>query len=356
MGDLAIIESFQALTPAVVFAPGGVEALISKLEAEVRAIDTDISTPTGRSAIKSLANKVARSKTALDDMGKDLVSDLKKQTGAIDAERRTIRDRLDALKDEVRKPLTDWENAEKDRVSGHEIAIGELVTLGLFIAEPDTLQISDRLAQLAAMPPRDWQEFKFRADKARSEAFATLTILKDRALARETEAAELVRLRAEQVAREQKEREDRIAAEAADKARIVAEAQAARDAKEAADKAATERQQVEAAEAAAVARAEKAERDAKAAVERAERDRVTAEAKAELDRVTAIDDERRRVAAIKAVEDAATLKRESDRAHKKRINSEVLEALTSLGLSTAQGVAVVTAIVKGEIPHTRIQY
>lgn len=39
----------------------------------------------------------------------------KKQTGEIDAARKKARDTLDALRDEVRKPLTDWE-AEQERI------------------------------------------------------------------------------------------------------------------------------------------------------------------------------------------------------------------------------------------------
>src|SRR5690348_15385756 len=112
MNALVSID-ISTLTPATVFAPGGMEGIISKLEAEVRAIDRDISTPEGREAVKSLAYKVARSKTALDEMGKELVAGIKKQAGAIDADRKLARDRLDALKEEVRGPLTAWEEAEK---------------------------------------------------------------------------------------------------------------------------------------------------------------------------------------------------------------------------------------------------
>ena len=42
----------------------------------------------------------------------------------IDESRRIVRERLDALKDEVRKPLTDWENAEsarKDALQPHHL-------------------------------------------------------------------------------------------------------------------------------------------------------------------------------------------------------------------------------------------
>jgi len=41
---------------------------------------------------------------------------LKEQPKLVDAERKRMRDKLDALKDQVRKPLTDWENAEESRI------------------------------------------------------------------------------------------------------------------------------------------------------------------------------------------------------------------------------------------------
>src|SRR5882724_789698 len=104
MNALVVIET---LTPAVYSQPNGIETLIANLEAKVRGVPTDISTPAGRVAIKSLAYQISRSKTALDDMGVALVADLKKQTGAVDAERKKVRDRLDALRDEVRKPVDD---------------------------------------------------------------------------------------------------------------------------------------------------------------------------------------------------------------------------------------------------------
>src|SRR5258708_3289999 len=97
-------------------------------------------------AMASLASKVARSKTALNEMGKNLVSELKAKTGAIDSERRTIRERLDALKDEVRRPLTDWKNADKERIWAHEKAILDLEALLDFGGqEPSAVELHDRI-------------------------------------------------------------------------------------------------------------------------------------------------------------------------------------------------------------------
>lgn len=354
MNALVVIDT---LTPAVFSDPGGIEAIISKLEADVRAIDTDISTPAGRAAIKSLAHKVARSKTALDDMGKALVADLKKQTGIVDADRRMVRDRLDALKEEVRKPLTDWENAEADRVASHQNAIQAIVDLAVFAAErPSAAGVSARLTELEALPARDWQEFAKPAATARADAFSKLTVMKASAVKFEAEQAELARLRAEQVAREQKERDERIAAEAAEQARLAAEAKAAREAQEAADRAEAERRKIERERAEAVARAEKAERDKKEAAAKAERDRKAAEAKAEADRVAAVDAERRRIAAESAAAEAEAARRERDKQHRKKINSEALAAMTAAGLTDADGIKAITAIARGDVPHIKISY
>jgi hypothetical protein len=52
----------------------------------------------------------------LDDVGKEIVSEWKKKSKVIDEKRKTIRDRLDALRDKIRTPVTEWEKAEEDRV------------------------------------------------------------------------------------------------------------------------------------------------------------------------------------------------------------------------------------------------
>jgi hypothetical protein len=354
MNALVVIET---LTPAVFTEVGGVEAIISKLETDVRSIDTDISTPAGRAAIKSLAHKVARSKTALDDMGKALVADLKKQTGAVDADRRIIRDRLDALKDEVRKPLTDWEDAEDRRIAGHQNEIQRLIDLALFTAErPTAAEVSERLVELEAAPKREWQEFAKPAETARADTFSKLTVLKSAAVKFEAEQAELARLRAEQTAREQKARDDLIAAEAAEKARLVAEAKAAREAKDVANEAEAARRKIEQDRSDAIARAEKAERDAAAAKAKAAKDKKDAADKADREKAAALKAERDRVAAVKAAEDAETARRERDKEHRKQINSEALAAFVSLGFSEADGVKIVTAIARGIVPNVKISY
>ena len=324
----------KVLTPAIVFAPGGVDAILKKIENEVAAFEPDVSTSVGRKAIASIAHKVARSKTALDEMGKDLVSEWKKKAGAVDAERRIIRDRLDALKDQVRKPLTDWEDAEKARVCRHEDALASLEELGVFGGDPSLAEIERRLADLEALPHRDWQEYAQRYLDASIAVSAKLKTMRDAAAKREAEQAELAKLRAEQAAREAKERDERIAAEAAERARKDAEA-----------KAEAERQRVERERIAAEERAARAEAEVKAAVERAERDRLAA-----------IEAERQRAAAEKAAEEAAAAKREANKRHAAKIHNEIKAALSKIAISEADAIAIIEAMARGEIPHVRITY
>lgn len=339
------LVTIETLTPAAVFAPGGVEGIISKLEAEVRAIRTDISTDGGRKEIASIAYKVARSKTALDEMGKNLVADIKAQAGKIDADRRVIRDRLDALKDEVRKPLTDWEDAEKNRVAGHEQTLAAMTQL-LHTPAACSDDIRRHLEELSRLAQRDWQEFASRATMTADEVRSRLNQSLADMTKREQEAAELARLRAEQAAREQAEREAKIATQAAERAKAEAEARARREADQVAAKAAAEQQRVEREKAEAIARAERAEEEKKAAAEKAERDRLAA-----------IEAERKRVADAAAKGAAEKARREQNKAHRAKVNREITLALSEvLTGDAAEAAALIEAIAAGKVPHVSINY
>lgn len=350
------LVTIDTLTPAVVFAPGGVESIISKLEADVRNVVTDISTEAGRKAIASLAYKVARSKTALDDMGKDLVAGLKAQTGKIDAERRIIRDRLDALRDEVRKPLDNFENAEKERVAGHEAILAAILEAAQLSADAGTAAINARIGAVRDLSQRDWQEFAARATATIDTARKTLETALAQATKREAEAAELARLRAEQIAREQAEREAKIAAEAAERARIAAELKAEREAAEVAARAEAERRRVDKERADAIARAEQAEADKRAAAATAVQDAKNAAEAAERSRLAAIESERKRVADEAAKEAAEKARREADKAHRAKFNNEALAAFEALGFAKEPSRLLVETIARGEVPHVSINY
>lgn len=110
MNEVSITEN---INPVEVFKTGGTDEILTKIREQALSFVPDVSTAKGRQSIASVANRVARSKTTLDKAGKELVAGIKAQSKSIDAERKKMRDTLDDLKEEVRKPLTDWEDAKK---------------------------------------------------------------------------------------------------------------------------------------------------------------------------------------------------------------------------------------------------
>lgn len=343
MNALVVIET---LTPAIFSQEGGIDAMLSKLEADVLAIPTDVTTKAGRGAVASLAYQVSRSKTALDKLGKELGEDHYTSWKAITAERTRIEARLDALRDAVRKPLDDYEAAEAKRIADHQNALQAILDCGNFVVDlPASEEIVRALVDLESLPDRDWQEFKQKAAAARSETFAKLQALKAGAMAREAEAAELARLRAEELAREQQAHDERIATEAAAKATREAEA-----------KADAERQRLDRERIEAVAAQRQAEAATRKAVEDAARDQRSLEEAAETNRLIAIDQERQRVADAAKAEADERERREADKAHRKEINNAAKRALVAAGLSEMDAIKAITAIVHGQVPAISISY
>lgn len=305
--ELTIIEGRPGyVIPAESFTQdGGLTSILDRIAADVRAIPTDISTEKGRKAIASLAYKVARSKTAIDDTGKALVEEVKRKTASIDAERRKAREFLDALKDEVRRPLDEFEAREKARIQAHEDALLAISEHQGFGHTETADELAQRLEYLNNYPPRDWQEFRSRFEITLRTEIARTTALHAAAVKREAEAAELERLRAEAAEREAREAEERRKREQherdlriAEAARLEAE-QRAREEAERERRAAAEReaalirQQQEAEQAAAEAK-ERADREERARQEAAQREREQAEQRR-------IDAHRRALASVKGM-------------------------------------------------------
>ncbi|HDH7789725.1 TPA: hypothetical protein PJH86_004578 [Raoultella ornithinolytica] len=329
--DLVVIDKKNAM--AVFTNNDQLDPLIEAIEKEARSLVPDVTTKKGRDAIASMAHKVARSKTYIDNAGKDLVAELKALPKKIDESRRIARERLDALKDEVRRPLTEWE-AEQDRIKAEE-AMNAL--------HAEALEMNIKFDQELAA--------KFEADHE-------MALLMDKDIDRERadKAAEAERQR---IAREEEikhQAEEKAKREAEEKHRAELEASARREAEERAAK-------------------ERAERECIEAQQRAERERIAAEQKAEADKQAAIEAERRkaqeeadrisreaeqreqaRLAEEKRKADEQA-RREADVKHRKAVSVEVVKALmANTSLTRDQAIEVLTAVKDGRIPHTGISY
>ncbi|HBV9606590.1 TPA: hypothetical protein MD997_005564, partial [Klebsiella pneumoniae] len=298
------------------------DPLIEAIEKEARSLVPDVTTKKGRDAIASMAHKVARSKTYIDNAGKDLVAELKALPKQIDESRRVVRERLDALKDEVRRPLTEWE-AEQERIKAEE-AMNALHVEALAMNEEFDRQLA-----------------------ARIESDHEMALLMNDAFDREQadKAAEAERQR---IAHEEEIK--RMAAAAA--AREV-EQRAQREREEAAHREAVLKAQAEQAERDRIAAEQKAEADKQAAIEAERR-----KAQEEADRIRreAEQREQARLAEEKRKADEQA-RREADVKHRKTVGTDIVKALVAnTSLTRDQAIEVLTAIKDGNIPHTGISY
>ncbi|MEA8727764.1 hypothetical protein PZS04_22370 [Klebsiella pneumoniae] len=318
--DLVVIEKKNAM--AVFTNNDQLDPLIEAIEKEARSLVPDVTTKKGRDAIASMAHKVARSKTYIDNAGKDLVAELKALPKQIDESRRVVRERLDALKDEVRRPLTEWE-AEQERIKAEE-AMNAL--------HVEALAMNEDFDRLLA---------------ARIESDHEMALLMNDAFDREQgeKKAEAERQRIAHEEEIKRQAEEKAKREAAEQAQREIDAAAAREREAILAKERAEREQREA--------AERAEREKQAAVDAERR-----KAQEEADRIRreAEQREQARLAEEKRKADEQA-RREADVKHRKAVGTEIVKALlANTSLTRDQAIEVLTAVKDGRIPHTGISY
>lgn len=353
--DLVVIEKQNAM--AVFTTKEQLDPIIEAIEKEARSLVPDVSTRKGRDAIASMAHKVARSKTYIDNAGKDLVAELKALPKQIDESRRIVRERLDALKDEVRRPLTEWEDAEKARTEALQQRLVDLRALSEVIdAAGNYLPSADIHARIqeakSVVLDDSWQERAAEAGVAKDSTIQQLEASLAVAQKREREAAELERLRKEAEEKARLEREETIRREAAEQAKRVAEAKAKAELEAAARREAEEK-----------ARADLAERQRIEAEQRAAREKQEAEARAEREKAAAVEAERlkarqaeeKRLAEEKRVADEAAA-RAANIAHQKRINNEAKDDFVKGGIPEEFARKAVELLAKRQVRNSSINY
>ena len=169
--------------------------VIDDIRSKALAVESDVSTAKGRNLIAGIAYKVTRSKTYLDGLGKGLVAEMKRKVAAVDAERKYVRDSLDELRDQIRKPLDEWEEVDQVRKDEHHVHLNALDLIGPSVFDTPA-DIEEKIIKLTTIMDREWEEFgKLAASKS-------ATILKSLEFAKEGAEARL---------KEELERKDREA-------------------------------------------------------------------------------------------------------------------------------------------------
>lgn len=328
------------------------------IKEETDRLVPDLTTEKGRAAIKSMAFKVTKTKTAIDDAGKLLKEEAQATVTKVDAARREIRLKLEALSDEVRKPLTEWEANEAARVERMNEFFVNLRQAGVVGAEETADTIERRLSTVRAHTldeDFDLDLFRDRIEEVRilrADVIAALERSLERMKREEADRVELERLRAEAAERDAKERaeaEAKAAAEAEARAKAEADARAARAAEE-------EKARIAAA-AKAAEDAARAEAQRKAQAERQAAERAHAEALAvEKRRADEAEAASRAEAARLAAEKAEADRRAADVAHRGKIMGAAKQAIMGHGVGEATAKAIVLAIAAGDVPNVSIRF
>lgn len=342
----------------------GLEPFLKEIRKKIDDFNPDMTSLKGRKEIASMASKVARSKTYLDGIGKELVGELKKQPVLVDRERKRVRDILDSWKEEVRAPLTDWENKEKNRIKILENCLENLERYLYPSSELSLIELKEGLEELnEILIDDDWDEFKDKGLKIKNQAILNYGVFISNAETKEQEKVELEMLRKKEEERKQKEREEQIRKEAEEKATKEAEE------KIRLEKEASLRREIE-----LKLKTETAVKEKKEAIEKAERDKKEAAEKAEREKIEAVENEKRiakenkqreersRVAKEqiakdkKEKEDAIELKRQENLKHRRKINNEILKLLIEKGISSDQGEGIITLAAQGKLGNLYVRY
>lgn len=317
--DLTVIEIKPEQAPAL-YRAGGLDAYLEQIRQAVNEVP-DLTTKKGRDRVASLAAQVSRSKTAIEKPGREYLKRLKEAVRPAEAEIKRFVDACDELRDETRRPLTEWE-AEQERIKAEE---------AMNVLHAEALAMNEEFDRQLA---------------ARIESDHEMALLMNDAFDREQadKAAEAER--------------QRIAHEVEIKRMAAAEA-----AREVEQRAQREREEAALREAALKAQAEQAERD-----------RIAAEQKAEADKQAAIEAERR-----KAQEEADRIRREAEQReqarlaeekrkaeeesrraadveHRRGINTAAVQALIDHGIPYEWAKACIIAVALGKVPATTIKY
>ena len=347
-----IEEISEANAPAL-YVAGGLQQFIDLVKGEVEGEVPDLKTRKGRERIASLAAKVSKSKTAVEKPGRDYLRRLKEMPKVVEAELREFVTKMDALRDETRRPLTEWEAAEDARIDRHNDRLNWLKTLTDDLGELSSLHIKGLISEAEGMQlGAHWEEFEAEAANSKDKVLSTLRAALQKREQFEAEQAELARLRREADERAEADR-IRLAQEQAveaERQRMAQEQQAERDA-------AARREQELIDQAAAQQRAiEQAEANRIAAEQRAAQERQDAARLAEESAERARQEERRRADAAAAEILRQQEARERDKNHRASINRAALEAFVAGGMTEECAKQAITLIAQRKIPNIAISY
>lgn len=253
LDDYSVVVSNNDALQAFYTDGNNLDTLYGIIEKKAKALVADPNTKEGASQIKSAAKQIASARIKIDNIGKDVVAALQELPKVINENRRSFREKMEALQEDVRRPVTEIEERRDKIVAIKDIHVN--------LAMADSVTINAEIERLKAMDLSDdtWKESAEDAVRTVEAEVNALNTLKAAAEKREEEARELEELRKQKEEADRIIRENRLKEEAAKRAKEEAEAKAA------AEKARMEREKEEAERRAAEAERKLEEEKAKKA-------------------------------------------------------------------------------------------
>ncbi|MGR3219242.1 MAG: hypothetical protein ACUZ8H_05410 [Candidatus Anammoxibacter sp.] len=371
----------EKLNPVDLFKPNGLDSVLKEIDEKARSVIlAGIDTQKDRDNIRAIAAKVGSTKSTLQKIGTKYTETMRAAVKESNAERDRGVTILQTLQEDIRKPLTEYEEAEKQRVADADRAIEILSDCATFAddcAHPsDSETIKTRIDELnlryenlsfSGFSEDDEQKYKNRADHIYNQTRRSLARKLEQELQHESDKKELAELRETQEKQRKKDEDDKIRQEAADKAKAEAE-EKSRIERESSEKAAADTLAAEKEKSERVEREKKEaerkaeeERSAKiAALEKAETDKIEAKKQAQRDKEAAVQAEQDRLVALGKREEAARKEREADKKHREKINNNAIAAIEEVPgleeLSEGYIVQIIEAIAESKIPRVTISY
>ena len=201
---------FQQITPLQIFAENKADDFLAGVEKEVDEFKKtrDVSTPKGRAEIKSFSYKISQTKAPVDKAGLNLTEEARDRINKVNEDRKRVKEKLQSFQDDVRQPLTDFEEREKKRIGDFQ---GKICDLEFYRSANYNIIVNSKTAKEALIKldedyksVSDWQEFKMKAEIEYKKSSEFLNETLQNFLKKEAEQAELEKLRKEKEERDKK--------------------------------------------------------------------------------------------------------------------------------------------------------
>lgn len=190
--------------------------VIEAVKKAARMHQPDLGTATSRKEIASVAYKVRRTKTYLDETGKALTEEWRKRIDGVNERRRLVREELDAAAAEIRRPLDEWEKQDKARREdiNRRMAVFAEDRVHWTMKSEEIEKIIEEVR--AVDTSKGFDEFERIATETRDKALIAFETTLKMVQEREAQQAELARAKREADAAKAEAEEARKRAEAAE--------------------------------------------------------------------------------------------------------------------------------------------